>query len=95
MRELELLEPILTLAVGDRVEITELPPASPATYWSPIVEGWTHTIEGSTWRQTLALSDPIASGLALTWADVPADVYWNTVPPLEWRDADEVGDLYP
>ena len=95
MRELELLEPLLDIAIGDRVQITELPDASPSSQWTPVVEGWVHTIDGNSWRQTLTLSDPVASGLALVWDDVASDVLWSTVPPLEWRDADEHGDLYP
>jgi len=94
MRELELLQPLLSLRVGDRVRLTELPDASPSSVWEPVVEGWTHTISGPEWRQTLALSDPVASGLAVTWQTVPA-VAWQDVPPLEWRDADEAGDFQP
>jgi hypothetical protein len=94
MRALAYLEPIPGLAVGDRVRVTELPPSSPTSTWTPVVEGWTHQIDGPLWTMELALSDPMSSGLAITWADVPPTV-WEAVPPLEWREADSPDDFYP
>ena len=95
MRNVVLLEPIPGLAVGDRVHLTELPPSAPSSDWAPTVEGWTHTISGPDWTLELFLSDPMSSGLALVWTDVPADVAWQDVPPLEWAEADDPGDFYP
>ena len=76
-----LLEP-RPLAVGDRVQITELPPASPVPSWAPLLEGWIDRIDGPRWTIDLALSDPVLSGLGLTWADV--DAYG----PWAWVDAE-------
>ena len=93
MRNLLYLEPLLDLAVGDRVLLVDLPASAPSAEWSPVVEGWTHRINGVDWTLELALSDPVSSGLAIVWADVP--VAWNQVPPLAWAEADELGDFYP
>jgi hypothetical protein len=94
MRDVLLLAPIPNLAVGDRVHLSELPSSAPVSDWVPVVEGWTHSISGPDWTLELALSDPMSSGLALTWADLPP-VAWQDVPPLQWLEADELGDFYP
>ena len=84
------------LAVGARLRIAPLPSSAPVHDWSPIVEGWVDAIEGSTWRQDVALSDPLLSGLALLWQDVPADAVWGAVPPsTRWRDATRQENLSP
>ena len=95
IRDLLYLAPIPNLAVGDRVLLTDLPASAPLEYWTPVVEGWTHTISGPDWTLELALSDPLASGLALTWEELPAGLAWQDVPPLEWIEADELGNFYP
>ena len=95
MRDVLVLEPIPNLAVGDRVHLTELPASAPSSSWTPIVEGWVHTIAGPDWTLELSLSDPLSSGLALAWAALPPDVVWNAVPPLQWAEADTVDDFYP
>jgi hypothetical protein len=94
MRRLVYLAPILGLVVGDRVQLTELPASAPAAEWAPVIEGWTHRISGADWTLELALSDPVSSGLALVWTDVPP-VAWADVPPLAWAEADELGDFIP
>jgi hypothetical protein len=71
----------LFLAVGDRVQVSELPPSSPYPTWAPLLEGWTDRIDGPDWTIDLSLSDPILSGLALTWADLAA------APALPWTAA--------
>lgn len=84
-----LLEPVW-LDVGDRVTVTELPPASPSASWSALLEGWTDRISGPDWTIDLTLSDPILSGLALTWADVDAgpSLAWAAVDPATaWYEA--------
>jgi hypothetical protein len=89
------LEPLPGLTVGDRVRVTDLPASAPWSSWAPVVEGWTHRIAGSEWTLDLTLSDPTLSGLAIAWVELPPDVRWNTVPPLEWHEADELGEFYP
>lgn len=85
----------LTLNVGAPVELVDMPPASPESPWTPILEGWTDEISGDDWHMTLALSDPLLSGLTLPWSDVPADVVWSAVDPAtDWTEALTVEDLY-
>jgi len=78
----------LDLTVGEPVELTEMPAASPFTFWTPILEGWTDELSRDEWTMRLALSDPLASGLIFPWEDVdPADL-WNTInQTVAWRDA--------
>jgi len=96
MRDALHLGPIPGLAVGDRVVLSGLPASAPTPEWTPIVEGWTHTITGPTWELELALSDPSASGLALQWQELaPSGSTWAATPPLEWNEADELGDFQP
>lgn len=79
----------LSLAIGQPVELSSMPAASPFNPWTPIVEGWTDSINGDEWTMALALSDPLASGLVLPWDAVPLTGYaWNEInPATEWRDA--------
>jgi hypothetical protein len=88
----------LDLAIGQAVEITELPPSAPYDPWTPIVEGWQDTIASDgvelDWTMELALSDPLASGLTLPWNAVPAADKWNTIDPVTaWSDALTLADL--
>ena len=86
----------LELEVGLPVELSQLPPSSPADPWTPIVEGWTDTITGPDWAMELALSDPLASGLVLPWISVPPSYLWNTInPATAWADALTLEDLTP
>lgn len=90
---LTLLEPA-RLEVGLVLELGELPPSAPVSAWTPIVEGWTDVIEGPDWTQELVLSDPMLSGLALPWQDLPPDLLWQTVEPAaRWTDAFTLGNL--
>ena len=58
--------------------------------------GWTDTIEGDLWTQTVVVSDPVFSGLAEPWADVPATLLWQDVAPAcLWRDTDHLSNLSP
>ena len=46
----------------------------------------------------LALSDPLLSGLTLSWEGVPVDAahHWNTInQTVAWRDALVLSDLDP
>ena len=87
----------LDLQVGEAVTLSELPPAAPYDPWTPIVEGWTDQIDGASWTQLLALSDPALSGLVtLAWQDVPLPYLWNTInPATEWREALVLDSLEP
>jgi len=93
MRAAELVRG-LVLSVGQPVELHTLPAASPYDPWTPIVEGWTDTITGDVWRMALSLSDPLASGLVITWNAVPATLLWNQVnPDTSWAEALTLEDL--
>jgi len=93
--EIVLLEPH-DLHVGQKLELSDLPAWAPFLAWSPIVEGWTDTIEGDLWTQTVVVSDPVFSGLAEPWADVPATLLWQDVAPAcLWRDTDHLSNLSP
>jgi len=89
------LEP-QALAIGQLVQLTELPAAAPFASWNAVVEGWVDTIEGPDWTQDLVLADPQDSGLALPWLDVPASLLWQDVAPAcRWSDAYNLGNLIP
>jgi len=80
----------LALAVGTPVDLSSMPAASPFDPWTPVLEGWTDRIDGDDWTMTLALSDPLSSGLTLPWNGVPVDpaYQWNTIDPqTPWKDA--------
>jgi hypothetical protein len=90
-----LLEP-QALAIGQLVELVELPASAPFAAWNATVEGWVDTIEGPDWTQDLVLADPQDSGLSLPWLDVPAGLPWSAVDPAcRWADAYNLGNLIP
>ena len=73
--------------IGRTVSLSLLPTPSPVgAVWDPMVEGWTDTLDGDDWTTTLALSDPVASGVTLPWQQVPAFVVWADVE-CRWEDA--------
>jgi hypothetical protein len=80
--------------IGAPVSLTELPDPSPYGSWTPCLEGWDDRIQGGEWLMTLALSDPLFSGLTLTWDAAPGQ--WNTIDQtVAWRDALAPSDLVP
>jgi len=91
----------MVLAIGQPVKLIGLPPASPYSPWTPILEGWTdHVTSDGTeldWRMELALADPLLSGLTLPWNAVPIADKWNTInQTTAWKDAltlDSLEDL--
>ncbi len=86
----------LMLNIGQPVELSGMPPASPFDPWSPILEGWTDAIAGGDWTMTLALSDPLQSGLLLPWNVLPVDWAWNEINPVTaWKDALTLDSLAP
>jgi hypothetical protein len=85
-------------AIGSPLKLVAMPPASPYSPWTPVLEGWTDTIDVAgdelNWHMQLALSDPLASGLTLPWSAVPVADKWNTInQTVAWRDALTLGDL--
>jgi hypothetical protein len=99
MQETPLLEG-LELEVGATVELSLLPAAAPFDPWTPILEGWRDSIVSDgdelEWTMTLSLSDPLLSGVALSWENVPAEYLWNTInPTVEWVDAITLAALEP
>jgi hypothetical protein len=85
------------LAIGQPLQLSHMPAASPFDPWTPIVEGWTDRISGDEWRMDLALSDPLASGLTLPWNAIPttAEYHWNTIDQTtHWADALTLEDLH-
>ena len=84
------------LKVGLVLELLNLPATAPLGQWTPIVEGWTDIIEGPDWHQEVVLSDPLLSGLALPWRDVPAGFRWLDVDPAcSWSEAFVLDNLIP
>lgn len=60
-------------AIGRVVRLTMLPAESPVgAEWQPMLEGYDCSLVGTEWSTTLALSDPVASGVTLPWSDLPA-----------------------
>lgn len=89
----ELIATLLALRHGDLVTLTGIPAGSP--YPSEVdvyVEGITEAaayLGGGRyeWRLTLAVSDPLLSGVAIRWTDVDAEIAWNEVDAgLNWLD---------
>lgn len=86
------------VSVGTAVQLSALPASAPYPAYAPVVEGWAEQINGPDWTMQLALSDPLISGLVLTWAQVPvtAAYRWNTIDQtVPWRDAITLDDLLP
>lgn len=85
---------LLRLRCGDRLELTDLPAACPVP-GVVIVEGWTETAAPRRWALAVAVSDPVLSGVAVRWIDVPnTDAYqWQDVDPdVTWWDLTRVED---
>ena len=94
IRSVPLLRGYPSLTVGQVVDLTGFPPASPYEDWSPVLEGWTDTIDGDLWLCELAVTDPLLSGVALLWTTTPADLAWNEVDPgCSWAEATALGAL--
>jgi hypothetical protein len=90
-----LLEP-QPLAIGQLVQLEALPDSAPFPAYGAVVEGWTDVIEGPDWTQEVVLSDPIFSGMALSWAELPVDLTWLEVDPAcAWREAYLLDNLLP
>jgi hypothetical protein len=86
----------LDLQIGAPVILEGMPDSAPFEPWTPIVEGWQDELAGDTWRMTLALSDPLLSGVTLPWSAVPVttDYRWNTVDvATDWTEALTLEDL--
>lgn len=82
------------LFTGELVRLSGFPAASPAGRWDGVLEGWLDTIRGDEWTLELALSDPLYSGLSITWEQTPADVAWTDVDPAtSWREATSLDAL--
>ena len=78
----------LELVIGQGVELSMMPAASPHDPWTPIVEGWNESISGDDWTMLVALSDPLLSGLGLPWNGVPTEWAWSELDPAAaWYDA--------
>jgi hypothetical protein len=86
------------LAIGVPVNVHHLPASAPNDPWYPILEGWQDRITSNgtalEWTMSLALSDPMLSGLALRWVDVRAGLTWaNMNQTVQWRDATDAQSL--
>lgn len=86
---------VITPVIGRVVRLSKLPYPTPiGDEWQPMVEGWIDTLEGSDWITSLALSDPVASGLSLVWRDLPPALRWQDVDPAcRWEDAYTLDNL--
>jgi len=91
----------LRLSLGRAVHLYHLPASAPNEPWYPMLEGWQDRIVstragGLQWTMSLALSDPMLSGVAMRWMDVRAGLTWaNMNQTTEWRDATDPGSLEP
>ena len=86
----------LDLQIGQAVELVSMPAASPWNPWRPLLEGWRDEISGDDWQMTLALSDPLSSGIGLPWTDVPTEYAWNEIDQAApWREALTLEDVLP
>lgn len=88
------LPTVLELRHGHRVELADLPagcPVPPRVF----IEGWTETATPRAWRWSATVSDPIQSGVAVRWIDVPqtgARTWADVDPTLTWLDALRIED---
>lgn len=83
------LPTVLALRHGDRLQLTGLPSGCPVPD-RVFVEGWTETATPRAWRWSASVSDPIQSGVAVRWTDVPqtgARTWQDVKPGLTWLDA--------
>ncbi len=86
------LPELLRLRHGDRIRLADLPPAVPLPA-DVFVEGWTETANPRTWRLSVAVTDPLLSGTAVRWVDVPATAAYqwaDVAPALTWLDTARV-----
>ena len=90
----------MRLALGVAVHLHGLPASAPNEPWYPMLEGWQDRVVSThgalAWSMSLALSDPMLSGVAMRWLDVRAGLTWaNMNQTTEWRDATDPGSLEP
>jgi len=85
------------LALGDPIVLERLPPSSPLSPWTPIVEGWAEQITGDRWTMQLSLSDPRLSGITpLPWEDVDPALTWATInQTVAWYEAQSPEAIAP
>jgi hypothetical protein len=88
------------LRIGKPVTLSLLPAASPYDPWTAILEGYTDTIVSDgdelAWTMELAMSDPLLSGITLSWNETPPAYKWNTInQTVAWRDALSLDSLTP
>lgn len=87
MRPAILLAAGADYVIGHRVGLSSLPPTAPFASWSPVLEGWTDRVDGDSFRQELAVSDPVASGFFARWRDGGADWRWLDMDAAAaWED---------
>jgi hypothetical protein len=86
---------MVTPLIGGLVLLHDLPAGGPVVgTWQPVCEGWTDVLEGTAWTSTVQLSDPIRSGMGLSWRSVPPDVLWQDIDPAcRWQDAASLTNL--
>lgn len=85
---------LLNLENGDRVLLTDLPDAAPATWYLGVVEGWAETYTDQGHRLTLYLSDPRYSYAMAAWEDVAPALAWSGVSTTAaWSDIVLASDL--
>lgn len=86
---------VVTPQIGYTVRLTELPTPTPiGSEWQPMVEGWTDQLDGELWTTSLALSDPVASGVTLPWYQLPPTLRWQDLnPACRWEDAYAIENL--
>lgn len=82
--------------VGQPVKITTLPTGSPASVAYGVIEGWEHRYVGDRHTTTYFVSDPVQSGIALAWEDIPSgtNYQWQDVLPIVWDDAITLSDVF-
>jgi hypothetical protein len=82
------------IPIGQRLGLTHLPAGAPRSSWTPVVEGYKHTITATSCSTTFYLSDPRASYLTDKWAQIPQGKTWATInQSTEWANVVDVGDL--
>lgn len=85
---------LLALRFGDRITVTGLPAGAPYPGAVELyVEGITETATPRAWRLSIAVSDPLLSGVGVRWLDVDPALTWAGVAPaLTWLDLARIED---
>jgi hypothetical protein len=86
-----------TIEPGQPVTISNLPAGSPAAKAYGVVEGYENRYYRGDHTVSYFISDPVQSGIALAWEDIPASTAYqwqDALAGVVWDDAITLSDLF-